>query len=88
VVAQRNLAASSPIGGCPTPAIFKQGNLNNPCSFNAPWSFHTGGAHFLFADGHVRFLTFDVATTQTAPGTSVLQALCTRSGGEVLVGDY
>jgi prepilin-type N-terminal cleavage/methylation domain-containing protein/prepilin-type processing-associated H-X9-DG protein len=87
-VAQRNLANSSPVGGCPTPAIFKAGSLSNPCSFNAPWSFHTNGANFLFADGHVSFLTYDVSTTLTSSGNSLLEALCTRSGGEVLVGDY
>jgi prepilin-type processing-associated H-X9-DG protein len=88
VAAQRNHANSAVIGGCPTPAIFKAGSLNDPCSFNAPWSFHVGGAHFLFADGHVSFLTYDVATTQTSSGNSLLQALCTRSGGEVTAGNY
>jgi prepilin-type processing-associated H-X9-DG protein len=39
-------------------------------------SFHTGGANFAFADGSVRFLA-DSADQQT------LQALATRSGGEV-----
>jgi prepilin-type N-terminal cleavage/methylation domain-containing protein/prepilin-type processing-associated H-X9-DG protein len=84
VTAQRNLANSTPVGGCPVPAIFKQGSLTDPCSFNAPWSFHTGGANFLFADGHVSFLNYSVATTTTGSGNSLLQALCTRSGGEVL----
>jgi prepilin-type N-terminal cleavage/methylation domain-containing protein/prepilin-type processing-associated H-X9-DG protein len=87
VAAQRNLAFGSPITGCPTPAIFKPGSLNNPCSFNAPWSFHDGGANFLFTDGHVSFLNYSVATTKTSAGNSILQALCTRSGGEV-AGDY
>ncbi len=46
-------------------------------------SRHTGGANFCFGDGSVRFLTeaTDLAT--------VLQPMCTRSGGEVLAnGDY
>jgi prepilin-type N-terminal cleavage/methylation domain-containing protein/prepilin-type processing-associated H-X9-DG protein len=86
VTAQRNYANSTPIRGCPTPAIFKPGSLADPCSFNAPWSFHNGGANFLFADGHVSFLSYDVATTQTPSGNSLLQALCTRSGGEVVAG--
>jgi prepilin-type N-terminal cleavage/methylation domain-containing protein/prepilin-type processing-associated H-X9-DG protein len=43
-----------------------------------PWgSAHTGGALFLFADGHVTLLPF------TTP-TGVLSALLTPSGGEVI----
>jgi prepilin-type N-terminal cleavage/methylation domain-containing protein/prepilin-type processing-associated H-X9-DG protein len=40
------------------------------------WSFHTGGANFLYADGSVHFLAYS-----TIP--SVFSALCTRNGGEV-----
>jgi prepilin-type N-terminal cleavage/methylation domain-containing protein/prepilin-type processing-associated H-X9-DG protein len=39
------------------------------------WSYHTGGANFLFCDGSVQFLTYSLAPT-------VFQALCTRNGGE------
>jgi prepilin-type processing-associated H-X9-DG protein len=44
-----------------------------------PYSFHPGGANFLFADGSVHFLkaTIDIR---------VLAALATRAGGEVLSG--
>jgi prepilin-type processing-associated H-X9-DG protein len=80
---QRNIAAGLPNGGCPVPAIFKPGNINDPCANNAPWSLHTGGGHFLFADGHVAFLNYSVATTPSSGGNSILQALATRSGGEV-----
>ncbi len=38
------------------------------------WSFHPGGAHFLFCDGTVRFLAYSA--------NSVLHQLCTRAGGE------
>ena len=41
------------------------------------WSFHTGGANFLYCDGSVHFLTYDA--------NSVLPKLGTRAGGEAFV---
>ena len=43
---------------------------------NEPYSFHAGGGHFLFADGHVQFIrdSIDIKT---------FAALCTRAAGEV-----
>jgi prepilin-type N-terminal cleavage/methylation domain-containing protein/prepilin-type processing-associated H-X9-DG protein len=41
------------------------------------WSFHLGGANFVFADGHVQFLPYSA--------NSVFLAMCTRNGGEVFV---
>ena len=61
--------------------------IPGPCAFNCtnnqqPYSFHTGGANFLFADGSVHFL-------QTGMDIRVLAALATRAGGEVVSGtDY
>jgi prepilin-type N-terminal cleavage/methylation domain-containing protein/prepilin-type processing-associated H-X9-DG protein len=81
---QRNVAAGLAVGGCPVPAVFKAGSYSDDCSFNAPWSFHSGGSHFLFADGHVGFLNYSAATTPSGSGNSVLQALATRAGGEVV----
>lgn len=43
---------------------------------NEPYSFHTGGASFLFADGHVSFLDQQIEL-------SILAALCTRAAGEI-----
>jgi len=40
-------------------------------------SHHPGGAHFLFADGHVQFMSEDIEQ-------SALVALTTRKGGEVI----
>src|SRR5262249_39279763 len=69
---------------CPTPCVFGPPVPNNFCTFNSLSSYHEGGANFLFADGHIAFLTYSV--TQTAPGLkySVLEGLITRNGGEVL----
>jgi prepilin-type N-terminal cleavage/methylation domain-containing protein/prepilin-type processing-associated H-X9-DG protein len=84
---QRNIAAGLLNSGCPVPAVFKPGSLTDPCSVNAPWSLHSGGAHFLFTDGHVAFLTYSVGTAMTPAGNSILQALATRAGGEVVTSD-
>jgi prepilin-type processing-associated H-X9-DG protein len=61
-----------PANGC----TFVMNKKNN----NEPYSFHTGGANFLLADGHVQFLkeSLDIRT---------FAALSTRAAGEV-VGDH
>jgi prepilin-type N-terminal cleavage/methylation domain-containing protein/prepilin-type processing-associated H-X9-DG protein len=56
-----------------------------PCALNCtndrqPYSFHTGGANFLFADGSVHFLSAGM-------DIRVLAALATRAGGEVIPGE-
>lgn len=43
---------------------------------NEPYSFHTGGSNFLFADGHVSLLSEQIEL-------SVLAALCTKAAGEI-----
>ncbi|MFO0876436.1 MAG: DUF1559 domain-containing protein [Gemmataceae bacterium] len=52
----------------------------NATNENEPYSYHTGGGNFLFADGRVQF----IRDTVSLP---VFAALCTRAAGEV-VGDY
>ena len=64
--------------GCPQPALFAPGKLDNDCDVNHYWSLHPGGANWLFADGSVRFLPYS-ASTLTLP-------LATRAGGELLDG--
>jgi prepilin-type processing-associated H-X9-DG protein len=62
---------------CPTgPYHFVQGNLSNECDAFHFWSLHSGGANFLFADGSVHFLGYSA--------DSILPALATRDGGEVV----
>jgi len=48
-------------------------------------SLHVEGANFVFADGSVRFLR---SVPDDGSGGSVLQSLGTRSGGEVIPGDW
>lgn len=60
--------------------IYHVGSPINAYQDNEIWSDHPGGAHGLLADGSVRFL-------QNGMTFSVLQALCTRAGGEVIGGD-
>ena len=47
----------------------------NATNYNEPYSFHTGGGNFLFADGHVTFVD------ETVP-LEVFAALCTRAARE------
>jgi prepilin-type N-terminal cleavage/methylation domain-containing protein len=73
---------------CPRPATVMQANLQSQCVFNAPSSFHPGGFQAVMGDGSVRYITITGAN-QLLPGTtiSLVQALSTREGGEVIVGN-
>jgi prepilin-type N-terminal cleavage/methylation domain-containing protein/prepilin-type processing-associated H-X9-DG protein len=54
----------------------------NATNENEPYSFHAGGANFVFADGHIQFLSESIPL-------EVFAALCTRAAGEVVnAGDY
>jgi prepilin-type processing-associated H-X9-DG protein len=70
-------ATSFWVAGCPTaPSEFGPGRPDDPCAVLHFWSMHTGGAHFLFADGAVRFLPYSAK--------DILPALATRAGGEAV----
>lgn len=65
----------APLGCAPGPYSFSLGDFNNQCDLLHFWSPHNGGgAHFLFADGSTRFLTYSA--------TPIMPALATRAGGE------
>jgi prepilin-type processing-associated H-X9-DG protein len=62
---------------CPAgPHHFQPARLTDPCAMLHFWSLHPGGAHFLFADGSVRFLAYSA--------DPILPALATRAGGEIV----
>lgn len=74
-VRERNATGSRypcPIG----PYHFVPGKLENQCDMFHFWSPHPGGAHFAFADGSVRFLTYSA--------DPILPALASRAGGEAV----
>jgi prepilin-type N-terminal cleavage/methylation domain-containing protein/prepilin-type processing-associated H-X9-DG protein len=58
------------------PYEFQVASLDDSCAVFHFWSVHSGGAHFLFADGAVRFLSYSV--------NPLMPALATRNGGEVM----
>lgn len=77
VVDQRNVI----VPFCPLPSVYGPGDEKNPCHAQHFWSFHPGGANWLFGDGSVRFLPYSIAP--------LLPALSTRAGGETIpLGDF
>ena len=62
---------------CPDgPYPFAVGTPDGECDPLHFWSLHSGGANFAFCDGSVRFLTYSA--------DSILPALATRAGGEIV----
>jgi prepilin-type processing-associated H-X9-DG protein/prepilin-type N-terminal cleavage/methylation domain-containing protein len=61
----------------PGPYSFSPGRIDNPCDQFHYYSPHPGGANFLFADGHVYFLSYAIEN-------KVMRDLATMSGDEVV----
>ncbi len=57
------------------PGRFRSDVATNQCAATHFWSFHSGGANWLLADGSVRFATYSNA--------AVLEQMASRNGGEV-----
>jgi prepilin-type N-terminal cleavage/methylation domain-containing protein/prepilin-type processing-associated H-X9-DG protein len=65
------------VGSCaPGSYPFSPGNVNNQCDMFHFWSLHSGGAHFLYADASVHFLSYSAAP--------IMPALASRAGGETV----
>jgi len=66
---------------CPGgPQWFGPGNDQNGCDAHHYWSKHPGGGNWLFCDGSVHFLNYNI-------GTQLQAALATKAGGEVIPGN-
>ena len=75
-VRERNLQLIT-VGSCPPGSYpYMPGSANNQCDMFDFWSFHPGGANFVFADGSVHFLPYSA--------NSIMPALASRAGGEVV----
>jgi prepilin-type N-terminal cleavage/methylation domain-containing protein/prepilin-type processing-associated H-X9-DG protein len=79
--------SSSSFGNCPNTAIYKYGNYQDNCAFNAVWSNHSQGANFCMGDGSARTITYS-AGNQPAGIATLLEALASRSGNEPITDDY
>jgi prepilin-type N-terminal cleavage/methylation domain-containing protein len=63
-------------GPCPSPNIYQPGDYEDPCAAEHFWSPHANGGFWAFADGSIRFISYD--------GAAAIIPLSTRAGGEVV----
>jgi len=75
VLGAREQSVHSSLINCPDGANrYRQGRSDEQCDALHFWSVHFSGAHFLFADGSVHFLSYTA--------DKILPALATRAGQE------
>ena len=83
----RHPVSSSPLGNCAKIATYRYGDSRDNCFFNAVWSNHLHGGNVCFGDGSVRTLSY-TAGNQSLGSTSLMEALASRAGKEVIMVDY
>lgn len=78
-----SLDGTNPVtGAINTATVYAGGTCVMNCNnFSEPYSFHSNGINAAFADGSVRFIRKDIVP-------AVFGALVSRSGGEIINGDY
>lgn len=74
-------------GNCPNPAVYRLGDVRDNCSFNAIGALHDQGGNFCMGDGSVRTISYQ-AGNRIVGTTSLLEALASRSGKEIVNVDY
>ena len=78
--------AGSPGAG---PDYYRPGTYIDPQNIHRYhfWSLHANGGMWLFADGHVQYITYSAGTTNVplpnGGTTTLMEALASRNGGEV-----
>ncbi|MCA8994851.1 MAG: DUF1559 domain-containing protein [Planctomycetaceae bacterium] len=72
---------------CPDTAYYGQDDYRNRCAFNRIWSYHRGGGLFCMGDGSVRMINYEVAE-QSIGSETILEALASRNGNEVIPNDF
>jgi prepilin-type N-terminal cleavage/methylation domain-containing protein/prepilin-type processing-associated H-X9-DG protein len=77
-VQEVNLLPVAPTSCGPGASSYSPGRAGSPCNMFHFWSYHPGGANFLFTDGSVHFLPYSVAP--------IMVPLATRAGGEAIDG--
>jgi prepilin-type N-terminal cleavage/methylation domain-containing protein/prepilin-type processing-associated H-X9-DG protein len=78
---QTTASGGGPSMPCPVTKVgFQPGTINDPCDQVHFWSWHPGGANWLFGDGSARFIAYSM--------NEVLPQMCTRNGGEVVQEDF
>lgn len=68
------------------PDFFRNGTIYDPMDIHRYhfWSLHPGGALWALADGSVRFIGYGAGGPENVSSPSVVEAMATRGGGEVV----
>ena len=70
-------------GNCPKATVYQYGSVDDNCTFDSVWANHLSGANFCMGDGSVRTISYTIGN-QPVGGLTILEALASRGGGEVV----